>query len=400
MRGSRCCARGALRNICVLIIAAVAAAIFILPGHARGHRGGNEPIPDKADLGSLGARINAHTIAVISGNVNAAWLTMAYDLSAVLDDGNKFRVLPVIGKGGAQNIRDVRYLKGIDLGFTVTTVLNKFRRSGEIGNIVDKIDYVTRLSDHDMHVVVRAGSGVTSIGQLNGKKVNFSDMGSSTEVSARRVFKALGITPVEVNMGQADAYEKMKSGEVAATIQFSATPAPAIAKLHSSDGFRLLPIPYDKPLQEDYLPATLTDADYPGLIPKGQSVKTIAYGAVLIAYNWPKDSDRYRRIAEFVDRFFSHFSEFQKPPRHPAWRQVNLAADLPGWHRFPEAQAWLDSHRRPPPKVSSEQTAFDQFLSQRGGVAGSQLSVEQRGLLFREFLNWDEERQRHQNTGG
>jgi uncharacterized protein len=398
MRGSWCCARGAIRNICVLIIAVAAAAIFILPGHARGHRSGNDPIPDKAELGSLGARINANTIAVVSGNVNAAWLTMAYDLSAVLDDGNNFRVLPVIGKGGAQNIRDVRYLKGIDLGFTVTTVLNKFRRSGEIGNIVDKIDYITRLSDHDMHVVVRAGSGITSIGQLNGKKVNFSDMGSSTEVSARHVFKALGITPVEVNMGQADAYEKMKSGEIAATIQFSATPAPAIAKLHSSDGFRLLPISYDKPLQEDYLPATLTDADYPGLIPRGQSVKTIAYGAVLIAYNWPKDSDRYRRIAEFVDRFFSHFSEFQKPPRHPAWRQVNLAADLPGWHRFPAAQAWLDSHRRPPPKASGEQAAFDQFLSQRGG--GSQLSVEQRGVLFREFLNWDEERQRHQNTGG
>ena len=281
----------------------------------------------------------------MSGNINAAWLTLAYDLSAVLDDGNNFRVLPVIGKGGAQNVRDVRYLKGIDLGITVTSVLGKFRRSGELGDVADKIDYITKLSDDDMHVMVRADSSITSLDQLNGKKVNFSDMGSATEVSAGDVFDRLGIKPVEVNMGQADAYEKMKTGEIAATIQFGAKPAPAIAKLHSSDGIRLLPVPYDRKLQQDYLPATLTSKDYPGIIADGQSVDTIAYGAVMICYNWPKGTDRYQRIANFVDHFFSHFSEFQKPPRHPTWREVNLAADLPGWKRFPEAQDWLDSHR-------------------------------------------------------
>ena len=199
---------------------------------------GNAPIPDKPDLGSLGAQINANTIAIVSGNINAAWLTLAYDLSAVLDDGNDFRVLPVIGKGGAQNVRDVRYLKGIDLGITVTSVLGKFRRSGELGDIADKIDYITKLSDDEMHVMVRADSGITSLDQLDGKKVNFSDMGSATEVSAGDVFDRLGIKPIEVNMGQADAYEKMKSGEIAATIQFGAKPAPAIAKLHASDGIR------------------------------------------------------------------------------------------------------------------------------------------------------------------
>jgi uncharacterized protein len=403
MSGWRLWARGLTRIICIIVVAAASAAMFVSPGEARGrHAGnaGNEPIPDKPGLGSLGAKLNANTIAVISGNVNAAWLTMAYDLSAVLDDGYNFRVLPVIGKGGAQNIRDVRYLKGVDLGFTVTTVLNKFRRTGELGDIADKIDYITRLSDHDMHVLVRADSGISSVEQLNGKKVNFSDMGSSTEVSARHVFQALGIKPIEVNMGQADAYEKMKSGDVAATIQFGAKPAPAIAKLRDKDGFRLLPIPYDKRLQDDFLPASLTSADYPGLIPKGQDINTIAYGAVLIAYNWPEGSDRYRRIAGFVDRFFSHFSEFQKPPRHPAWREVNLAADLPGWHRFPEAQAWIDNHRRTVRQSSGEEAAFDEFLAHHGSAAGSQLTPRARDALFQEFLQWNQERQRRQNAGG
>lgn len=384
-----------------LLLAVMAAAVGISPSFAQKKHvfDGNAPIPDKPDLGSIGAQINANTIAIVSGNINAAWLTLAYDLSAVLDDGNNFRVLPVIGKGGAQNVRDVRYLKGIDLGITVTSVLGKFRRSGELGDLSDKIDYITKLSDDDMHVLVRADSGITSLDQLNGKKVNFSDMGSATEVSAGDVFERLGVKPIEVNMGQADAYEKMKSGEIAATVQFGAKPAPAIAKLHAAD-IRLLPVPYDHRLQQDYLPATLTHKDYPGIIPEGQSVDTIAYGAVMICYNWPKGTDRYQRIANFVDRFFSHFAEFQKPPRHPTWREVNLAADLPGWKRFPEAQAWLDQHRPPAPQVSAQQADFDQFLAQRAGAVPDLNTEQQRDALFREFLQWRQQHPHAQNTGG
>ena len=386
----------------VLIVVALAAAISISPSFAQKKRvfDGNAPLPDKQDLGPIGAQINANTIAIVSGNINAAWLTLAYDLSAVLDDGNNFRVLPVIGKGGAQNVRDVRYLKGIDLGITVTSVLGKFRRSGELGDLSDKIDYITKLSDDEMHVMVRTDSGITSLDQLNGKKVNFSDMGSATEVSAGDVFDRLGIKPIEVNMGQADAYEKMKTGEIAATIQFGAKPAPAIAKLHASDSIRLLPIPYDQRLQQDYLPATLTSKDYPGIIADGQSVDTIAYGAVMICYNWPKGTDRYQRIANFVDHFFSHFAEFQKPPRHPTWREVNLAADLSGWKRFPEAQEWLDNHRPPAQQVSTQQADFDQFLAQRGGGTPDLSAPQQRDQLFREFLQWDQQRAHPANTGG
>lgn len=391
---------------CILVTGVLAAGPWISPSYAQQKRrdlapvvDGNAPIPDKPALGATGAEINANTIAIVSGNINAAWLTIAYDLSAVLDDGDNFRVLPVVGKGGAQNVRDVRYLKGIDLGITVTSVLGKFRRTQELGNIDDKIVYITKLFNDEMHVIVRADSGVTSLQQLEGKKVNFSDMGSATEVSSGDVFDRLGIHPVEVNMGQADAYEKMKTGEIAATIQFGGMPAPAIAKLRASDGWRILPVPYDKRLQQDYLPASFTNESYPGLIPQGQSVDTIAYGAVMIAYNWPKDTDRYRRIAAFVDRFFSHFDEFQKPPRHPTWREVNLAAVLPGWTRFPEAQAWLDSHRAASAPVADGQDDFNRFLTQRAGVSTVVLTPDQRDILFHEYLKWNEERQRGQNPG-
>jgi TRAP transporter TAXI family solute receptor len=348
----------------------------------------NGPVPNKPQLGVLGERINANTIAVVSGNLNATYVTIAYDLSAVLDDGDDFRVLPVIGKGGGQNIKDVRFLKGIDLGITQSNLLPYFKRTNEIGPIDDKIVYIAKLFNEEMHLVVRADSGITSLADLAGKTVNFSDAGSGTQLSTRDIFEKLGIKATEVNMGQSDAFEALKRGEIAATILIAGKPAGSMAKLKASDGFRILPIAFDKPLQADYLPATLTPEDYPGLIGPGEKVETVAVSAVLIAFNWPKGTDRYRRIEKFVEQFFPKLAEFQKAPRHPKWREANLAAVLPGWKRFEGAEEWL---KRRDGAAQAERQQFDKFLAGRN-TRPAALGADDRDRLFQEFLQWTKAR--------
>ena len=126
---------------------------------AAAQRRSGAAVPNKPELGSLGERINANTVAVISGNLNATYVTIAYDLSAVLDDGDDFRILPVIGRGGGQNIKDVRFMKGVDLGITQSNLLGAYKRSNEIGPIDDKIVYIAKLFNEEMHLIVRADSG-------------------------------------------------------------------------------------------------------------------------------------------------------------------------------------------------------------------------------------------------
>ncbi len=194
-------------------------------------------------------------------------------------------------------------------------------------------------------------------------------------------------------MGQADAFEKLKSGEIAATVLIAGKPAGAMAKLKAAEGFRFLPIPFSKPLQDDYLPAALTNADYPGMVPSGDGVETVAVSAVLIAYNWPKGSDRYRRIEKFVQQFFPKLAEFQKPPRHPKWRETNLAATLPGWTRFAPAEEWLQRHRQQPASpqpAAANRDSFKEFMATRGAAA----KPEERERLFQEFLKWSQARER------
>jgi TRAP-type uncharacterized transport system substrate-binding protein len=181
---------------------------------------------------------------------------------------------------------------------------------------------------------------------LRGQKVNLDAKGSGTSYSMRDVFKALNIEIQEVSMSQAEAFEKVKSGEIAATVLIAGKPVRSMTKLNPGDGLRFVPVPYPQQLIEDYYPSTLTHDDYPEIIPIGQSVDTIAVSAVLIAYNWPKTNvDRYRRVQRFVEAFFPKIAEFQKPPRHAKWREVNLVAQLPGWTRFEAAQAWLDNNQ-------------------------------------------------------
>jgi uncharacterized protein len=343
------------------------------------------------DTKSIAERMNANTLTVVIGNPNLVFSSLGYDLATVLNDGDDLRILPVSSQGALGNVRDVRFLQGIDLGFTLAPILAHYRRTGEIGDINDKIVYIAKICNEEIHVLAR--SDISSLEQLRGRKVNFSTKGSGNQIAASDIFRSLGVQVEEVNLGPADAMEKLKTGELAAITFTSGKPAPSMASLKASDGFHFVPVPFMRPMQDDYLPSTLTSNDYPNLIPPGQTVDTIAASSILIAFNWPKNSDRYRRVDKFVKAFFSKFAEFQKPPRHPKWRETNLASTLPGWKRFEGAEEWLATYRNND-EATNRRTQFEQFLADRqGAAAGNQAPAESdRNRLFQEFMRWRQSR--------
>jgi uncharacterized protein len=346
---------------------------------------------------------NKNVIGLISGSPNSddTYLQMAYDLADVLNDGDNLRILPIAGIGGPRNIRDVRYVRGVDIGLTQTNILNNCRSNERLGQFDDKIVYIAKLFNEEVHLVAKPN--ITSIAQLKGLKVNLDARGSGTSYSMRDLFNTLGIDVQEVSMSQVEAIEKVKSGEIAATALIAGKPVRSMSKLSREDGLHLVSIPYPKQLADDYLPATLTHDDYPELVPAGASVDTIAVGAVLIAFNWPKTNlDRYSRVQRFVEAFFPKIAEFQKPPRHVKWREVNLAANLAGWKRFEAAQAWLDQHNSPDTNsnqsAAAEQATEPRQAAMSTGVRSAggaeQPLPPKNSALYQEFLRWREKRGR------
>jgi TRAP transporter TAXI family solute receptor len=331
-------------------------------------------------------RLNGNTVTLVSGNPNGTYLSIAYDISAVLDSGDELRVLPVLGKGGGQNVRDVLYLRGIDMGITQSNILRYFNETGEVGrNIENRMRYVARLYNEEMHVLVRPE--YNTLQDLRGKIVNFSDIGSGTQTTSQLIFKDLKIPVKEVNMGQGDAFEALKKGEIDATILIAGKPTGAYAKLTPNPAYKLIPVPYTPELFEHYLPTKLSNEDYPNMIPKDQPIDTIAVSAVLAVYNWPSNTDRYRRVAKFTESFYANFNKFLEKPRHPKWKEVNLAAELPGWTRFGAAQEILD-REKDLGNDSQLKTAFEAFLAKLPSGDNRPTTKARRDELFAKFLEW------------
>ena len=348
---------------------------------------------------AIAERMNANTVTVISGTPGGTYFRAASDMAFVLDDGDNLRILPVLGKGAGQNAYDIRFLRGVDLGFVRTDTLDFLRQDKRLNRIDERLVSIARLFNDELHVI--APREVTDIRQLEGKRVSFDVKGSGTDASGRAMFEGLGVKVEAVNMDQPAALRLLQSGELGAVVSVAAKPVAVVATFEGgAERFHFLEVPYPEPLQRNYLPATLTHEDYPRLVPQGESVNTIAVGTILACYNWPENTDRYRRIVRFIDAFFSKIDEFSKPPRHPKWQEVNLEASVPGWKRFPAAQRWLDAHQEAPvtpapAAVSAETRAeVERFFDER--MRQMNIDPSLRESYFKDFLRWREQGERTQ----
>ncbi len=330
---------------------------------------------------------------MIGGGISGTYIRFATDLANVLDDAdtNDLRVLPIVGRGGGQNVLDVLFLKGVDMGITQQDHLTFFKQENPAvyGNVDRYVHYVTKLYNAEFHLVAR--KEYKTLDDLRGKTVNFWKPWSATDIGGRTVFKLMGIDANIVNIDTQLALEKMKTGEVAATSLLAGAPVKGYKDLLAEEGLHFIGVDPSHPryanLLEVYLPSSLKHEDYPGLIPQGETVPTVASGAVLAVYNWPENTPQYRKLSRFVKKFFDNFEKFRKEPRHPKWRDINLAAEVPGWTRFKPAEEWLATNTKAP--ESDLKTAFNRFLASFQQSSGVQdISAQQREQLFEEFVRW------------
>ena len=330
--------------------------------------------------------LNSNTVTLISGTIGGTYVQFGADLASVLDDGNKLRVLPIVGRGSVQSVADILFLQGVDLGIVRSDTLDYLEKKGFAKDIKKQFTYVTKLYNEEMHVI--ASRSVHNLKELDGKTISVDLPNGGTFVTSLTVFERLGIRPNVVYIEQRIALEKMRAGQLDAVIVCGGKPYKSVSSF-KDDRFHLVTVDYDKPLQSDYLPATLSSKDYPNLIAEGEKVDTIAVPAVLAAYNWAPNTERYRKLANFVDAFFTKFPTFQHPPFHPKWKEVSLSAPLAGWSRLPAAQQWLDRNNLQPVAARDR---FDSFLQQNPAAAARVQSDTDKEVLFKQFQAWEAER--------
>jgi TRAP transporter TAXI family solute receptor len=331
------------------------------------------------------ARANQGTVGVITGMEGGTYARTGADLT-ILDD-DTLRVLPTLGKGSLQNLSDILYLRGIDVGFVQSDALTYAKQHGMFPGLTQNIRYIAKLYDEEIHVLVR--KDITRLEDLNGQRVNVDVTGSGSAMTAEIVLDAYGIKAKVEHEKQVTGVQELKHGDIAAIIHVGGAPIPLFADITADSGIHFLPLTLNPVLAQTYLPDRFTHDTYPLLVAADAPVPTIAVGDVMAVFGWAPRSDRYAKVARFVDAFFSKFDQFQQPPRHPKWREVNLTAEVPGWIRFQAAQDWLTQHATTGTANSATQARFDTFLSQtHPGMTGT-LTQAEKDALFQQFRAWD-----------
>src|SRR5436190_1683332 len=322
-------ALSAVRSTAALLLSFSIASALLL-SQAQAQRGSVSYEEKKRETNDI-------AVTIITSGLSCTCARFAEDMRNVVNDlrPGGLRILPVLGVGGLQNVNDVLFMKGIDMGVVDEDNLRLLKKRDPqlYANIEQRVQYVTKLYNSEFHVLAR--NEVRTYDDLRGKRVSFNLKDSQTEVTADTIFHALGIEVERVNYDNDEAIKKLKDGDIAAMIVLSGAPQAALAKVGKDDGLHFLALDHEnlpnhdmRAIFSDYLPAELTHDQYPNLVPEGGSVSTIANRALLVAYAWAEDSMRYKKLTKFVQEFFAKIDQFHSSARHPKWKEVNLAAEI------------------------------------------------------------------------
>lgn len=308
---------------------------------------------------------------------------LAADMASLFAEDSGTRVLPMLGDAGADNIALLLNDPHVDIAFVSTDALAAEAAEAGGAGLADRLELVAKLYPQEVHVLARAEIG--SLADLAGKKVSFGPAGSGSAITAASLFKALGIAVEPSRLDAGASLEQLKQGAISAVVIVGGKPSPLISGIPANLGIHLMPIPFGAPLEAAYLPTHFAAEDYPNLVQPGEELPAVATGLVLLAAKSKGDPDSPERVARFVDTLFSRFAELQGPDRHPKWREVNLAASLPGFKRTHAAEAWLAQRpaEAPKPVVANASTAQAPALPD-----SLSLSADQKEALFKHFIEW------------
>jgi len=228
----------------------------------------------------------ANGYAIAAGAENGQYLRFAQAIS----DGAHARTVPLVTRGGEENIRLLRdgkvalALAQGDVALQAYEGRGNFTGEGAYGTL----RAIGSLYPEPVHVVVHADGAINSMADLAGKRVAIGVKGSASRTTALRILRAHGLPTeehlmLEVPLGE--ALVGLRQRKIDALIQIIVAPADSIRDAMDEVPLRLLPL-------EAKAAASLAGAKagyFAFTIPRGsyatqkEPVRTVATAAIMLA---------------------------------------------------------------------------------------------------------------------
>jgi TRAP transporter TAXI family solute receptor len=150
-------------------------------------------------------------------------------------DGAVYNV-EAIGRGELES-----GLAQADIAYWAFNGFGVFAEHGQI----DDLSAIAGLYPESIHIVVRADSDITEIGQLRGRKVSLGPVQSGSFVDSQIILEAYGLTLEDIDVDllmTGSAIDKLRTGEIDAVFLVAGYPVTALSEFAKDFKVRLLPI--------------------------------------------------------------------------------------------------------------------------------------------------------------
>ena len=283
---------------------------------------------------------SASPAAILSGT----YMTFADELAEVLDDGDNLRVLPIVTYGAASNLDDLLYLRGVDVAVTQSDVFEYFQTQRKIAGLQNRIHYIIRLPVSEVHILAK-----TQHPQHRGSA---RQEGEFRTCRKRFELDRLDHLPARRHSGRTDTV-RQPAGAAEAPVGRDRCADPggrqADRLLRQDPGEGRFP-PGADPVHQDLFRLLHARRVHQGRVSDPDLGRRDHHARSAFRRCSRSTIGRCRAIARagckrLVERMFANWEKFQSPPRHPKWKEVNLAATVPGWTRWAPAEEILQSMR-------------------------------------------------------
>jgi uncharacterized protein len=165
-----------------------------------------------------------------------------------------------------------------------------------------------------VQIVASGESGVTTLDDLKGKSVSVGAPASGTELNARAVFAAAGLSYDDLGkleyLPYAESAELIKNRQLDATLQSSGLGVAFIKDLASTHDIKLVAIPAEvvESIGAPYVPSVIPAGTYQG---QDEDVPTAAIGNLLVTHDGVSEETAYQMtklLFENLDRMVASHS--------------------------------------------------------------------------------------------
>jgi TRAP transporter TAXI family solute receptor len=282
-------------------------------------------------LGLVPARA-AEFINVLTGGTSGVYYPLGVALSEIYADGIEgARAQVQATKASVENLNLLQQGKG-EIAFALAdSVKLGWEGNSEAGfpAKLDKLRAIGAIYPNYIQIVASKDSGIKTLADLKGKSLSVGAPASGTELNARAIFAASGMSYQDLGKIEylpfAESVELIKNRQLDATLQSAGLGVASIRDLATSLPITIVAVPAETvtKIGAPYVAAAIPAGTYEG---QTEDVPTAAVGNLLVAHDGVSEETAYhmtRLVFESLDKLAAS---------HAAAKTIkleNAAKDLP-----------------------------------------------------------------------